>query len=696
MVIIHELKKLFIKQKGVFIVLLLLIIEVGYIYYQVEQTYNFQTQEDREIYEEYMELLSGKFDAEKEKYIITEDTIISNAKSQYNIIRAELSDRKISENEYLEKYSQIEKKIKKDIAFQKVWEKYEFVVQNPENRYFTAYDIPFISNDDLDFLLIFTIILLTSMFLLTEKQTGMIDYIKTTKNGSRKTALVKLGIIMSYSVLLVLLISGIEYMAFKVNKEILNYPLQSLSFYANSPYNFSIGQMWQKIILFRCIGFASLGGVIVLLAETTKSSLFTIFIPTSIITIQEFLFTDKMLEYLVPFPTGLMKTTGYFRGDAYGTFNKGSSIEETMCVFSNIPKKYFIGMVFLCMTIILFSIFVIIRSYSNRNGRKTSKNILMLCMVISVFLNGCSVKQPEVIYNCKTSIFASQNEEYMVADDEEGVFLTNKNTLTHRKLIRNPFRDERNISSGIVYDNNYYYMKNYGIDDLIINKVSLENFSEETIFSHSGEGKMSFMNLYQRKYVEDSFFSGNVRYFFVNKSKLFLIESCSGRVMEVDLKSRKQRVILDEGLYYDNISFDGVNIYFINGKLELKRFNTVTKKNTLLMNKKATKLFLLNDGILCVCDNILWKMSFEDKNFEKITEMSIFGLSYDEDYVYFTDMEHGYLYRVHKTGGEKELLYKGKTVFFEVVRGTNKIYIQSYNEQALERVYEFIEVNKGL
>lgn len=676
MVLKYELKKILIKQKGIILILALLLYKSIFSFYEIQSVYYLPSHEDREIYEAYICYLNGNLTEEKEKFILVEKEKIESVKSQYNYISIDLYDYRLSEEEYIEKYHEIQEYLKRDRAFQEVWSKYKYVMLNPSNRYFIPYDIPSLSVDRLDYLLVMVIIVLTVNFFFTERDTNMLVYIKSSKKGRGSTATTKWGIMMALSIIVVLLISGVEYIItiFYMDTVYLNYPLQSLEFYANSPYSLTIGQVWGSIIALRCIGLASFCSIVIVLGEITRSKILTLFIPTATMFLQGVIGTDKSLAYRIPFLTGLIKGTGYFRGNATVTMLKGTAIEETVKVFSNIPKDYLIKMIILALICIISSLGTVVLSYKNKQHKK---KIVYSLLLILFLLSGCNTVQNDNVYthnlNISKNFLLVQNENYYILGEDTNAVRIDKKSGEKEKLIRNSFyecTDPSVISRNYLQGENYYYYT-YNKNARVINQINLESLTEKNIFTTNTEDKYYFLNLYL-KYVDFKNIE-KIWSFFIADDDLFLV-MYDGRVVKVDIKSNKKEVVIDEGMFRYNISFDGNYIYYINSNLELKRYNIHTKESTVIIDKRVTRLYLMPDGILCADKNALYSVNKDGTSLKRIINASVNELSSDEKYIYYTERNSNNLYRISKDGGKGEIISDENILDFEVLTNSNYIY----------------------
>ena len=101
--------------------------------------------------------------------------------------------------------------------------------------------------------------------------------------------------------------------ALSVGVDGVSYPLQSLSFFENSPYFISIGQAYVIVIICRCLGAAWLAVLIALFSVLFQQTILTTFSGIAI-SVLPHLIGSSFLKYILPLPAGLLAGTGYLWG----------------------------------------------------------------------------------------------------------------------------------------------------------------------------------------------------------------------------------------------------------------------------------------------------------------------------------------------------------------------------------------------
>lgn len=680
MVLKNELNKFLFKQNGILLLIICLIFESIFCFYKIRSSDNFLTKTDNKIYKEYMTYLNGEMTSEKEEFIINENNKIEESKNKYQYIISRLSNGEIDENEYLKRYEFLSEDLEKENAFKRIWEKYKYVKLNEQERYFIGSDVIFLSHDRIDYVMMLIVSILILNFLFIEKETNMLNFIKISKKGGILTAFIKWEIIVLFTMFLILFTTCIEFFSIMsyLDSEFLKYPIQSLEFYSQSPYKFTIGELWFYTTILKCFGFVGFASVIIILEEIIKNKLITLFIPTTILFLQELMFENKAWIYKFPFPSNLIRAIGYFRGDAKTTLFKGSAVEETKILFENIPYEYIVIMILFSVTLSIGSLIVLSNSYKNK--RKKLK-IGLAYFFVAIILTSCGniEESKDNIYNQNISknFLINQNETSYIVKKFNDIIMFNKKDGDETILNRNPFSkfDEKTLKMDVFLDENNYYI-NYGNKNVDLKYINLNDFSEKNLYQENIKKRDYFLNLYRDNSIRDK--ECSIWNFFVKNDNLYLILFDS-RVIKIDMHNNKKTVVIDDGIFNGNISFDGQNIYYINDKLTLKRYDINKDELSTVIDKKIRYLYLYSKEILCSDRNGLYIVNKDTKDIKFVVNDFIEEVSCDENYIYYTKVNDLKLYKISKLGGAEKVICDEEVVKFEVISGTKYIYCQIDN-----------------
>lgn len=680
----YEFKKLMIKNYGLILILLLLIIKILISLNSIPvQKFNNNTTE--KYYSQYMSVLEGKFTQEKENFILNEKAIIADAKTK----EADLSNKLINgffnnDDEFVDEYNLLVPDLEKQDAFDLIYEKYQAVLQNKDSIYFMSEEIPFLQKDYPDILLLILIIVLTAVLLLSEENTNMILFIKTCKNGKAKSFSSKI-LLLTYILTIVWFVFTLIdfFIILKFNGiAVLNYPIQSLSYYSTSNHNINFLSLFLLINIIKLCGYFMVMGFVIIIAFATKKPLFTVFIPSAIILLQQFLFSSKNYGYYLP--TGLLIAVGYFKGDEFQTSFLGDNTNNIKILFSEVPTAILI--INIIIAIIIFSIAIIMGVYRYNTTLKCKKLKCVIAIIgVLLIFSGCNnTKQIEKVnYNYNEIFCLQQNDKYYFAIEPE-LRCVNKNTYEEFNILRNPFETEEAFST-CIYKDELYFLNNMN-NSFIIKSISLKDFSEKQILSQSIDTKYSFLGLTANN---DITLNEAVHGFFVDDNNIYLLGTPSNYLYSYNRKSKEITCIIDEKIYSNLISFDGNKIYYVNSELLLKSYD-LKSKVTAQISKKLIKSLSISDNYLYYSDKDgTYRYNICNSMEEKINEYYATFISVDNDNIFYTNKDR-ILYRYNINTKKCSEFCSEWIVYFCCLTNTNKIYIQTFKEDKYDiKVLEY-------
>lgn len=186
----HECYKLFIIQKGLII---LVIFSAAASWFTINLNYDLST--DEYYYQNYMKILEGPYDQEKQKIIEKETLRFEELHQQSLQAENDFQSGKISENEKNAITNYISSQLISEHAFQKVLKRIDYAVKHPdypiiyETGYLELFGKSYVgykTDFTLSLLLILTIIILFTPFIANEYSSGMIQLINVHKNDKKE------------------------------------------------------------------------------------------------------------------------------------------------------------------------------------------------------------------------------------------------------------------------------------------------------------------------------------------------------------------------------------------------------------------------------------------------------------------------------------------------------------------------------
>jgi len=255
-----ELKKTLINQKGVWILLVCLLLKLAVLNVFPEQK-DSRIRLSQKQYDKYLAQLQGENTPEKSDWILTEYANFKSIKGQWQQMQDAYAAGKLSDEEwenYSNAYAEAELKLNSAGIFA---EKAEQFIAQPQDlppahyiyeygwqSVFTLLQIP-------DIFLLFGILLLTAQCFPAEAQSGMLPVLLAARNGRRKLYSAKLGMLLTVSVVAFAAFAAAEWAIFQhrgwMNDG--NVPLYSITIFAACPLNMTLTQgyiqcLWVRLL----------------------------------------------------------------------------------------------------------------------------------------------------------------------------------------------------------------------------------------------------------------------------------------------------------------------------------------------------------------------------------------------------------------------------------------------------------------
>ncbi len=660
----NEFKKMLIKHFGVLIALIVIIGEIILLAfsYRPEQ---FTSEVSERCYNKYMERFSGQLTPEKEEEILAEQLRIVDAKNvrdriEMDLIRGNYS----SKDEYISDYENACAIVERRDAFDILFGKYSYSLDDPGKRYMTIGDYSGLTQDFPDIFLLFAVIFLTAILFLSEEQSNVITFIRISPDGQQKTLFGKLAAIFTFTFVCHLFRTFAELFAMLLagNSGELSYPIQSIEFFANCPYDISIMNMFVVTSALRLLGYLFIEAVVILLAATVRKALPTIFIPSAVCVLQQFAFDPATPAYYIP--TGFLRAVGYLRGSVYKTNYMGEKIE----IFTEIPFSYLVFLIVFTIIFIAVSLIAAYSYYACKPVKLPTKAASFLVLLIFVgTLSGCSAEPKtqtkSVVFNLSENDFFAQNDTDYFVSNNAGIIRISKSNGTETYLPNDEFGSGRRKKLISLYGNTLYQSIFWDGGD--ITALSLDNFSENKIDCLSYQNSQdSFLGI-KGKLNYKSFGIGlKVTGLFTNGSDFFVASDTS----VYQIRNGKPRLLINGDLYGDRLSYDGKHIYYIDGLLQLNCYDISSGKTNILDDELVQAVYYDGTRVLFSDKNGIFSLDTDDFSTEKLSEKTADSISSDGKNIVYSS--GGALYLL----SENEIkLTDNAPVSYAVVSGLNKV-----------------------
>ena len=256
----YELKKTLINQKGVWILLVCLLLKLAVLNVFPEQK-DSRIRLSQKQYDKYLAQLQGENTPEKSEWILTEYAHFKSVKGQYQQMLDSYAAGELFDEEwdaYSKEYAEAELKLNSAGIFA---EKAEQFIAQPQDlppahyiyeygwqSVFTLLQFP-------DIFLLFGILLLTAQCFPAESQSGMLPVLLAARNGRKKLYRAKLGMLLGVCAVAFAIFTAAEWAIFRhrgwMNDA--NVPLYSITIFAECPLNMTLMQGYVQCLWVRLL-----------------------------------------------------------------------------------------------------------------------------------------------------------------------------------------------------------------------------------------------------------------------------------------------------------------------------------------------------------------------------------------------------------------------------------------------------------
>lgn len=616
----EELKKLYIKHFGLILTIVIIAAEIVILNFSYQKR-DFTTSTTEQIFFDYMEEFSGKLTEDKKSAILAEqERIVDALNVQSNIEKKLLNGEYESESEFLSEYERVCEITDRKEALDFVMEQYYYSEKSPDSRYLTVGDYSALGQDFPDIPLLAAVIFLTALLFLNEETSSVITFIKITENGRRKTFLGKIIALFVFIISCQVVRVSCEWimLILQGNPEELAYPIQSVEFFQNCPYNITLLQGFFVISALRTVGYFFVAAFVVLLSVTLRKVLFTVFIPSAVCILQQFAFSPATPAYYLP--TGFLRAVGYLRGDVISENDNGEQIK----LFAEIPLAHLIVLLVLTLIFIAISVKIASNYYSCKSKKKIHLKATLSLILSCGILSGCSAEKSErIIYNLAESAYFAQDENSYYVSDMENIVSCSKDSGESFDLIHSAFDNSDAVNSLFKYNNSLLYMQNF-----VVNEISLSDYSLKQFYSENSTDTEGFLGIDIVPKNDYGKTGGMILGFFVVDKSIYYV--MNNRVL------KDGACIIDEPIYKQMLCCDGRNIFYINSLLQLKRYDIKTGEISRLSGEFVRTLYFDGTRILFSDKNGIYELSSDDFITNKLSDISAVQLCSNGSEIFYS------------------------------------------------------------
>lgn len=682
----YELSKLYKKQY--FLLLVALFVVLKFISFSLvgndDKNIGIMSKND-EIYAiTLLTKLQGKLDSEKESLLKEEINNLYSAKTSREQMYDDLFNGKyLSLNTFSNRCKEFTEIMQKEKAIAYVNNIFLYANQDREHRWILSENLITLENDSIDFLLLIFVLISSICIYYQEENSNMLDILRTNESrmlvSKAKVWLLSLTVIC---ICIIFMVIDFAYILSRINFNEIFAPVQSLKFYANSNYYISILDAMLITWLLKIVGFLFIAFLSVLILNTTKNPVIPIFGCLLVYIIEPFLFTKNVIYYT---PFSLCKAVGFIRGMGTSIIGAGMYTEEVLVDFNEISLEH--TLIVLLLTIVI-TITMIVICYNHYSIIKKTKSINLkrkglcvgLLIVITVFmLTSCNKidNNASICINMNALNAIAQNNENYFYKEKNNIIMVNKKDGKKVEILRNAFLGDKDIAKIYNFsctDKYLYYIISVSTTEDIY-RINLKNFSEEHILSTDLATGESFLGL---GYKDISYgFSNNImKFFVVNDSKIYVMSKDTNYLFCYNIADKSTEIVIDDGIYNDNLCCNGDMIYYINSFYELKRFDIATKENVKIVDECYRSIYLYDDKLYATNLSGIYSIDIVNYNTSFISQIKTEKLACDgKNILYLDENRNLFILRYNK---EKQLLVDEAINKYEIINDTNSVFI-NYN-----------------
>lgn len=611
-----ELKKLFIKQHVLVLIILATAVKLFNSSSLFIPDYSVLTKTQRNYYLNYIALYGGQLTDEKEDAIFDLYERASEANTLRRKIEADYNaGRYKSDKEYMEALYNVDKIAGEYDAIKYLYQKYLVAAADKENRWLLAGDAKAMTVGS-ENLLVLLICFMSAAAVYYERKMNRL--VKTTISAGGSAAMRSAVLFLAiFSVWLIF--AGIEFAAVvnSVGVDHLGVSVANLDSFQNTPYtNLSILQAFVLIQLTKLCGYLFLSSVAVLLVLVVKNLPLAVFVPFSCTFVWIYLFRySEKLTYYSPF--SLILGSPYYTGDFYKHENGLDHL-----LYTTVPLSLTLLLVGICILTTVVAVLVMIGK--GRGVRKLSAAFAALSLCL---LCGCSRNAADDgVYKQNYGSIVFDGEYYyalenLYSEGENGEILEQNITVfdsemnvVNKKINRRV--TEKAWCESILLSGDYLYcLKELQTDypRTIITRINLKDFHEETVYTQPDQSRVAAYLDLLTIWIDANDRVSETWQWFVCGEELYLFTS---EYKAYSVRNGKLKYLFEDMLIKDPALKSG-KIYYLNANGYPVCYDG---KKKIMSERSFYGADALADGYYCYNDSGIYRLDYDDFSIEKYCE----------------------------------------------------------------------------
>ena len=498
-----ELKKLFIKQHILLIIVILVLVKLLLSLDLFRYDYGHLSKGQQEIFLQYIQELGGELTEEKEDRILSlysqlAEGIRVRNDHQEKLNRGELDDAE----KFLESINRIPAIVGNEPAITLLFEKYKALDKNRDNSCLIASDAPAMRIGT-DYLFLIFSCYVGAVIIFYERKTS--DFSKTCK-GNNEALFYRLICAFGALFLVQLLYTVVDFSAlvYEIGFHNLSATVKSLDSFRNTPYPYlSILQAFLLIEVTRLLGAVFTAAVAMILMSLTKNIILSIFTPSALDIIWIYVFSNYTFGYFQPF--ALLSSPVYFTGEKY--FEKTKFIQ-----YETISPFVFFTIVTSAIVTIVIACFIVKKRFGGNAIKNKRNGMLLSVILILAMCTGCMAEDTQNVNSKEALWITARDNVYFsllhTAVETDSMFTNKTNIVAYddcfnlisERLNRDPIINEVFIKA-ISADKDFLY---YLADDFkngisFINRINLITKTEESVvtldYGSLANGKPTYLDM---------------------------------------------------------------------------------------------------------------------------------------------------------------------------------------------------------
>lgn len=660
---------------------------------------NADIENNLEGYTYYINQTEGKITEKTSQFFEKTSQDYAAMESEFQTIYQKVSCGEITIDECRERIEELNLCLERKKGFLVLFEQYAEAKENITNRYLlntNAWDA-LLSKESLDVpLVIFTMIIACVCFGV-EIYSEMDILLRSSQRGERKLGLFKLFVVIMLSVISVVLehLIRIAFLQVKYGFTHGEYPLQSLNFFKEYTGAVSLFEAGLGIFFWKVLGCTMWCIIISAFMVLFRKYSFTMVASIAGLILTYIGISPAHIKYCLPGPLGALLGTGFYKGSSYNVSEYCGEKIYTFIQLSGKIKAIILGIDILL--ILMLSIYVIYK-YSNcwspiiHLKKKTVSCIAVFLIGVSI-MTGCARedKTNTCIFNFANSA-NYETEKYLLYDEFKNlqtyVMVRDKNTGETTELVKDPYRENKEIVNAFYADRQYaYYLEmtrdkegKYMVneyDEISLVRVCLEDFSSKKLFSCSIKtttGDIFGIN----KHKNENYDLLGLSSFFVYENTFYFM-TIDGEVYAVNLMTGNRKLLF---------TCDGISLSFCNGAFyytdtvsRLTEYKVRTGE-CIVHEDIIADGFIINENHVVYKDrtnsNALTCTDFNGENKVVICSEQVYFYAADNTHIYYMDTGE-VLHKVDFTGKAGEDIKAGLASGIYVFDNYDKIIVCDYN-----------------